>query len=828
MESFVTHFASEVPLPPCGQVKVRCNLLDKFHILKRSPLNTLPALDFSLRPLLSLLSVENILIIIECLLSEAKVCLVSRKISLLTPTSNALLALLFPFSWQGAYIPVMPTPMLEILDAPVPFFVGVYHQSLVNTFGDNFEATIGFDDVGEDEMSYLGVNRPREVVYVDLDSNCIDLGIDEALNTPRKVYHMQQKGLSVRSDGYIRAFEKLRAALNKIIDPTKQAQSPSSDRDRSGTMSVSRPSSLRGLSPTRATRASTSTRGTSAPRASQSQSTTRLPSYSTNNKPNSFSNLTTTSGGDEDNFSSMIMLSSTLTTPNTPGPLGTLIEAADLAYPNNEHLTPITSFSCEESPVMAGTPLKPFRISDDYYTTDNHKKKSSKKHIGQNAVIVNDQLENNSIHNVYDGSLEIREAFLRLLVFLFQNYEKYLSVDEETEEPNIDRETYLKEADQFKGLSTSSHWAMTQIMSSQMFQRFLQESTTLPEVRFFAEKIIEKQNRGTFGKSIATPFLDDKSDDFQQTYNTIPSFLSSPIQSHHNHNNSNHPNHSNNGNRSHIHTSSSHNSNNKDDEDELSQNYPNKNNFINSFPNRLNRNFFIRYKPPPILGHESKLDPASPSSSLVQQTPMSHLSNQFSQSVRNRFNSSFSQQNMLNMSNHSIKSPNSMLGNNENSATKLLNASLLASSNSSTSNPASSPQRPSRRGSDTMHHGTSTPAAAAVLQPPSAPKPSPPAYSSKHIDEEKKKMNESAVNELSEKTRFALPDAKDRYFKTILGFDRLRAHFRGYQLRRQRRDEKYLRQGILLQKIARRSLAVKNYQREMHAVHIIQQRAHIW
>jgi len=61
----------------------------------------------------------------SCLLTETRICLCSQHHALLTPIAEAFLALLFPLVWQGAYIPIMPLGMVDILDAPVPFFVGL-------------------------------------------------------------------------------------------------------------------------------------------------------------------------------------------------------------------------------------------------------------------------------------------------------------------------------------------------------------------------------------------------------------------------------------------------------------------------------------------------------------------------------------------------------------------------------------------------------------------------------------------------------------------------------------------------------------------------------
>lgn len=63
--------------------------------------------------------------------------------------AEVITALLFPFEWQLVYIPVLPVGggMLEILDAPLPFFVGLPTASLKHV-----------------EKSVL-----QEIVVVDLD-----------------------------------------------------------------------------------------------------------------------------------------------------------------------------------------------------------------------------------------------------------------------------------------------------------------------------------------------------------------------------------------------------------------------------------------------------------------------------------------------------------------------------------------------------------------------------------------------------------------------------------------------------------------------------------
>ena len=37
--------------------------------------------------------------------------------------------LIFPFSWQHVYVPILPASLTHFLDAPVPYIMGLYHSS---------------------------------------------------------------------------------------------------------------------------------------------------------------------------------------------------------------------------------------------------------------------------------------------------------------------------------------------------------------------------------------------------------------------------------------------------------------------------------------------------------------------------------------------------------------------------------------------------------------------------------------------------------------------------------------------------------------------------
>lgn len=43
--------------------------------------------------------------------------------------SECVTTLLFPFSWQHVYVPILPASLHHFLDAPVPFIMGIHAQN---------------------------------------------------------------------------------------------------------------------------------------------------------------------------------------------------------------------------------------------------------------------------------------------------------------------------------------------------------------------------------------------------------------------------------------------------------------------------------------------------------------------------------------------------------------------------------------------------------------------------------------------------------------------------------------------------------------------------
>ena len=113
-----------VPLPPRGRTMIQYTIADRTIVLSRPPENKLRGVDFSYQPLFRSLSLRHISTIVSCILTERSVVFASASLALLAPVIEGLLSLIFPFTWQGVYIPVLPNRMWDIILSPVPFIVG--------------------------------------------------------------------------------------------------------------------------------------------------------------------------------------------------------------------------------------------------------------------------------------------------------------------------------------------------------------------------------------------------------------------------------------------------------------------------------------------------------------------------------------------------------------------------------------------------------------------------------------------------------------------------------------------------------------------------------
>ena len=78
----------------------------------------------------SLLGPAALCTALACVLLERPLLFIAESTAILTPVAEALLALVRPFEWSHVYVPILPKPLLELLDAPQPYVLGVLSEWL--------------------------------------------------------------------------------------------------------------------------------------------------------------------------------------------------------------------------------------------------------------------------------------------------------------------------------------------------------------------------------------------------------------------------------------------------------------------------------------------------------------------------------------------------------------------------------------------------------------------------------------------------------------------------------------------------------------------------
>ncbi|KAI3657296.1 hypothetical protein MP638_002236 [Amoeboaphelidium occidentale] len=152
LERYLVNFVDEIPLPPSGKLELVLKMDEKYSLkIVRPPLNCIPIIkNFSYYPLFACLSIENIVRIVELISLESKMVFLSTHVSLLTPVMESLMHFLYPFYWQHIYIPVLCNSLIDVLQAPVPFIIGIC------------------------KVDGTAVDVPEDVIIIDIDNNVVN------------------------------------------------------------------------------------------------------------------------------------------------------------------------------------------------------------------------------------------------------------------------------------------------------------------------------------------------------------------------------------------------------------------------------------------------------------------------------------------------------------------------------------------------------------------------------------------------------------------------------------------------------------------------------
>ncbi|XP_014483401.1 PREDICTED: DENN domain-containing protein 5A isoform X1 [Dinoponera quadriceps] len=161
LESYVYNLLYNVPVPLPGKslkffvpndepAKSPLELV----IHQPSPSLELPMLDYPLKDVFTWLGADCLIQLFTCVLLENQVLLRSADFHKLMVVSECITALLFPFSWQHVYVPILPASLHHFLDAPVPFIMGLHAHSEGGVLKIASEANLCYVDIDKQSSQF--------------------------------------------------------------------------------------------------------------------------------------------------------------------------------------------------------------------------------------------------------------------------------------------------------------------------------------------------------------------------------------------------------------------------------------------------------------------------------------------------------------------------------------------------------------------------------------------------------------------------------------------------------------------------------------------------
>eukprot|EP00457_Paulinella_chromatophora_P000509 gb/GEZN01000509.1/.p1 GENE.gb/GEZN01000509.1/~~gb/GEZN01000509.1/.p1 ORF type:complete len:1389 (-),score=185.54 gb/GEZN01000509.1/:16-4182(-) len=135
LERIISNFLIEVPLPPLGRTMVQYTFPSskKTLFFARPPENDpFQGSPINIRILFEFLDADNVTFLLEQLLAQTKVVVLSRHLSAVVLVCESLLTMLFPFEFTTNYVPLLPLSMIETLDAPGGGLFGTHEDFLTH------------------------------------------------------------------------------------------------------------------------------------------------------------------------------------------------------------------------------------------------------------------------------------------------------------------------------------------------------------------------------------------------------------------------------------------------------------------------------------------------------------------------------------------------------------------------------------------------------------------------------------------------------------------------------------------------------------------------
>ncbi|SPQ27387.1 22ee5aae-952e-413d-bb58-b9386a89eec4 [Thermothielavioides terrestris] len=126
LERYVVNLCTEAFSPLSSLTQVELGVRELRLYARKEATNEIPgSRTIDIYALFRCLSLENIVLLFEHAMSEARIIFLSSHTGMLHLACHALASLLYPLKWASIFIPVLPARLISALEAPCPYIVGV-------------------------------------------------------------------------------------------------------------------------------------------------------------------------------------------------------------------------------------------------------------------------------------------------------------------------------------------------------------------------------------------------------------------------------------------------------------------------------------------------------------------------------------------------------------------------------------------------------------------------------------------------------------------------------------------------------------------------------
>lgn len=162
----IMKFASNVAsilVPPPGDLSIEIKLFGNNVIVPSAGELDGSVMDLDLHLPLLMLSVDDILKVIACILAEQRLIFICSSQALIPLVIECFFTFVEPFKWRRTYVPILPHKLADLIEAPGPFIMGCHSR-----LRSHIKQVIRMEEI-------------PGIVVVDLDKGSVEVSPNEKI-----------------------------------------------------------------------------------------------------------------------------------------------------------------------------------------------------------------------------------------------------------------------------------------------------------------------------------------------------------------------------------------------------------------------------------------------------------------------------------------------------------------------------------------------------------------------------------------------------------------------------------------------------------------------